>query len=245
MPDVTVLVRVLSHGEGLELPAYATSGSAGVDLRAAVAESLTLLPGGRTLVPTGLALAIPLGYEGQIRMRSGLALESGLTLLNAPGTIDSDYRGELRLIMANLGSEPVTIARLDRGDLRHARAHGSRERRPRLLHPLGGSCLRHGRDRRRDRSRGRPVLALRPSRLRTARPRRGPRVPRAGDASRRRRIRRVRLRRRRRAPRDRLRPGPGGGAVRRLPSGSDDRDAGDEPRRGHAARRPLHLAPEE
>jgi len=114
MEDVTVLVRVLSHGEGLPLPAYATTGSAGFDLRAAVAESLTLLPGGRSLVPTGLAVAIPAGYEGQVRMRSGLALQSGLTLLNAPGTIDSDYRGEVRLILANLGSEPVTITRGDR-----------------------------------------------------------------------------------------------------------------------------------
>ena len=107
-------VAVLSHGEGLELPSYATAGSAGCDLRAAVAESLTLLPGGRTLVPTGLALAIPPGYEGQVRMRSGLALDKGLSLLNGPGTIDSDYRGEVRLILANLGSEPVTITRGDR-----------------------------------------------------------------------------------------------------------------------------------
>jgi dUTP pyrophosphatase len=114
MADITVLVRVLSHGEGLELPAYKTAGAAGFDLRAAVAESLTLLPGGRSLIPTGLAVAIPEGYEGQVRMRSGLALDSGLALLNAPGTIDSDYRGEVRLVVANLGSEPVTITRGDR-----------------------------------------------------------------------------------------------------------------------------------
>jgi dUTP pyrophosphatase len=112
--EVRVPVTVLSHGEGLELPSYATAGSAGCDLRAAVAESLSLLPGGRSLVPTGLALAIPPGYEGQVRMRSGLALDKGLSLLNGPGTIDSDYRGEVRLILANLGSEPVTIARGDR-----------------------------------------------------------------------------------------------------------------------------------
>jgi len=109
-----VPVSVLPHGEGLELPAYATGGSAGCDLRAAVSESLTLLPGGRVLVPTGIAVAIPEGYEGQVRMRSGLAIKHGLALLNGPGTIDSDYRGEVRLVLANLGSEPATIARGDR-----------------------------------------------------------------------------------------------------------------------------------
>jgi dUTP pyrophosphatase len=114
MSDVLVAVRVLPHGEGLELPSYATPGSAGCDLRAAIAETLTLLPGGRTLVPTGLTVAIPAGYEGQIRMRSGLAVRHGLALLNAPGTIDSDYRGEIQIILANLGAEPVTIARGDR-----------------------------------------------------------------------------------------------------------------------------------
>ena len=107
-------VSVLPHGEGLELPAYATAGAAGCDLRAAVSESLTILPGGRALVPTGIALAIPDGYEGQVRMRSGLAIRHGLTLLNGPGTIDSDYRGEIRLVLANLGSEPATISRGDR-----------------------------------------------------------------------------------------------------------------------------------
>ncbi len=114
MADMVVPVTVLSHGEGLELPSYATPGSAGCDLRAAIAESLTLLPGGRTLLPTGLAVAIPPGYEGQVRMRSGLAVRHGLTLLNGPGTIDSDYRGEIQVILANLGSEPVTIARGER-----------------------------------------------------------------------------------------------------------------------------------
>jgi len=109
-----VPVSVLSHGEGLELPAYATEGSAGCDLRAAVAESLTMLPGGRALIPTGIAVAIPAGYEGQVRMRSGLAIRHGLTLLNGPGTIDSDYRGEIRLVLANLGAEPATILRGDR-----------------------------------------------------------------------------------------------------------------------------------
>ena len=114
VPDLRVPVKVLPHGEGLELPAYATPGSAGCDLRAAIAETLTLLPGGRTLVPTGLTVAIPPGYEGQVRMRSGLAVRHGLALLNAPGTIDSDYRGEIQVLLANLGAEPVTIARGER-----------------------------------------------------------------------------------------------------------------------------------
>jgi dUTP pyrophosphatase len=114
MSDFVLSVTVLPHGEGLGLPSYATAGSAGCDLRAAVGESLTLLPGGRALVPTGIAVAIPEGHEGQVRMRSGLALRHGLTLLNGPGTIDSDYRGEIGVILANLGSEPVTIARGDR-----------------------------------------------------------------------------------------------------------------------------------
>ncbi|MEP6994806.1 MAG: dUTP diphosphatase [Acidobacteriota bacterium] len=114
MSDLRVPVTVLPHGEGLALPAYATPGAAGCDLRAAIAESLTLLPGGRTLIPTGVAVAIPPGYEGQVRMRSGLAISHGLCLLNAPGTIDSDYRGEIRVILANLGAEPVTIGRGER-----------------------------------------------------------------------------------------------------------------------------------
>jgi dUTP pyrophosphatase len=112
--EVLVPVSVLPHGEGLELPSYATPGSAGCDLRAAIAETLTLLPGGRALLPTGIAVAIPSGFEGQVRMRSGLALRHGLSLLNSPGTIDSDYRGEIRLILANLGAEPVTVARGER-----------------------------------------------------------------------------------------------------------------------------------
>ena len=107
-------MTVLSHGEGLELPAYATSGAAGCDLKAAVGEPTTILPGERALVPTGIAIAVPEGYEGQVRMRSGLALKQGLILPNAPGTIDSDYRGEIRVIVANIGREPVTISRGDR-----------------------------------------------------------------------------------------------------------------------------------
>ena len=114
MEDVVVPVTVLPHGEGLALPSYSTPGAAGCDLRAAISEPLSLPPGERRLVPTGLAVAIPEGYEGQVRMRSGLAIEKGLSLLNGPGTIDSDYRGEVRVILANLGSEPVTIARGER-----------------------------------------------------------------------------------------------------------------------------------
>jgi dUTP pyrophosphatase len=114
MPYVAIPIVVLPHGEGLELPAYATPGAAGCDLRAAVGETLTLLPGGRSLIPTGIAVAIPEGYEGQVRMRSGLAIRHGLTLLNGPGTIDSDYRGEIRVVLANLGAEPVTIGRGER-----------------------------------------------------------------------------------------------------------------------------------
>jgi dUTP pyrophosphatase len=114
MADLLVPVTVLAHGEGLDLPSYATPGAAGCDLRAAISESLTLLPGGRTLLPTGLAVAIPPGFEGQVRMRSGLAFRHGLSLLNAPGTIDSDYRGEIRVIVANLGADPVTIVRGER-----------------------------------------------------------------------------------------------------------------------------------
>jgi dUTP pyrophosphatase len=114
LEDILVPIAVLPHGEGLELPAYATAGAAGCDLRAALSEPLTLQPGARALVPTGLALAIPEGFEGQVRMRSGLAIRNGLCLLNAPGTIDSDYRGEVKVILANLGSEPVTLARGER-----------------------------------------------------------------------------------------------------------------------------------
>jgi dUTP pyrophosphatase len=111
MTEVRVLLKVLPHGEGVEPPHYATAGSVGCDLRAAIEVPLLILPGGRTLVPTGVAVAIPEGYEGQVRMRSGLARDKGLALLNAPGTIDSDYRGEIQIVLANLGSEPVTLER--------------------------------------------------------------------------------------------------------------------------------------
>jgi dUTP pyrophosphatase len=114
MSVVSVAVQVLPHGDGLPLPAYATPGSAGVDLAAALDAPLVLAPGARAAVPTGIALALPEGYEGQIRPRSGLALRHGLAVLNSPGTIDADYRGELRVILANLGDAPVTIARGER-----------------------------------------------------------------------------------------------------------------------------------
>jgi dUTP pyrophosphatase len=114
MSDILVPLKVLAHGEGLETPAYATAGSAGCDLRAAIEAPLLILPGGRARVPTGLAVAIPEGYEGQVRIRSGLAHDKGLLVVNAPGTIDSDYRGEIRIIVANLGSEPVTLERGER-----------------------------------------------------------------------------------------------------------------------------------
>jgi dUTP pyrophosphatase len=108
---VRVTVRRLPHGEGLALPHYATEGSAGLDLLAAVADPVTLQPSARALIPTGLTIALPHGYEAQVRPRSGLALKHGLTVLNSPGTIDADYRGEVQVILINLGEEPVTIAR--------------------------------------------------------------------------------------------------------------------------------------
>lgn len=113
-PTVTVEIRRLPGSEDLPLPRPATEHAAGVDLRAAVAEPLTLGPGRRARVPTGIALALPPGFEAQVRPRSGLAWRSGLTLLNTPGTIDADYRGEVQLIAVNLGDEPVTVERGDR-----------------------------------------------------------------------------------------------------------------------------------
>ena len=108
---IEVAVRILPHGEGLDLPEYKTELSAGADLLAAVAADTVLEPGARTLVPTGLSIALPMGYEAQVRPRSGLALKNGITCLNTPGTIDADYRGEVGVILANLGSEPFTVAR--------------------------------------------------------------------------------------------------------------------------------------
>jgi len=109
---IRIALQRLPHGEDLPLPAYATAGAAGMDVVAA--EDLTLAPGGRHAVATGFAIAIPEGYEVQVRPRSGLALKHGVTCLNTPGTIDSDYRGEVKVILANLGDTPFPIARGDR-----------------------------------------------------------------------------------------------------------------------------------
>lgn len=113
MSDVTVLVRRLPHGDGLPVPSPKSSLAAGADLAAAVpdGETLTIPPAGRALVPTGFAIAIPEGFEGQVRPRSGLAAEHGVTVLNAPGTIDADYRGELKVILVNHGDGPFAITR--------------------------------------------------------------------------------------------------------------------------------------
>jgi dUTP pyrophosphatase len=103
----------MSHADGLDLPAYETSASAGMDLRAAVpfGEPVTLDPGARDLVPTGLKIALPEGYEGQVRPRSGLAHRHGVTVLNSPGTIDADYRGEVKVLLINHGADPFTVER--------------------------------------------------------------------------------------------------------------------------------------
>ncbi len=111
MSGLPVPVTRLPHGAGLPLPDYATEGSAGMDLLAAVDEPVTLQPGERRLIPTGLAIALPAGFEAQVRPRSGLALKHGVTLLNAPGTIDSDYLGEVGVILINHGQEAFTVTR--------------------------------------------------------------------------------------------------------------------------------------
>ncbi|NPA32335.1 MAG: dUTP diphosphatase [Aquificae bacterium] len=114
MSEIVVKVKLLPHGEGLGLPSYATPGSSGLDLRAAVEEPVVLKPFSRALIPTGIVLEIPEGYEGQVRPRSGLALKHGITVLNAPGTIDSDYRGEVKVILINLGREEFVVTRGER-----------------------------------------------------------------------------------------------------------------------------------
>jgi dUTP pyrophosphatase len=114
MPDPLVAVQRLPHGADLPLPAYATAQSAGLDLMAAVANDVTLQPGARQLIPTGLAIALPAGFEAQVRPRSGLALKHGITVLNSPGTIDADYRGEVQVLLINHGQAPFVIKRGDR-----------------------------------------------------------------------------------------------------------------------------------
>ena len=107
-------ILVLSHGEDLQLPAYATAGSAGCDVRSALMTSLTLKPGERAVVPCGFCMALPEGWEAQVRPRSGLAVRHGVTVLNAPGTIDADYRGEVMVPLINLGDEPFVVTRGER-----------------------------------------------------------------------------------------------------------------------------------
>lgn len=109
MSGVSVAVLRLPHGAHLPLPAYATPGSAGVDLMAAIEAPLTLAPGARQLVPSGIAIALPAGYEAQVRPRSGLAIKHGILLVNSPGTVDADYRGEIMVILANIGAEAFII----------------------------------------------------------------------------------------------------------------------------------------
>lgn len=111
---VTIAIQRLSGAEALPLPAYETLHASGMDLRAALTEPVTLLPGQRMAVPTGLCVAIPEGFEGQVRPRSGLAIRNGITMINAPGTIDADYRGEIKVLLVNLGQEPFVINHGDR-----------------------------------------------------------------------------------------------------------------------------------
>lgn len=114
MSQVELKMMRLPHGRGLDLPAYQTEYSAGLDLPAAVEAPLVVEPGQIEMIPTGLAMAIPPGYEGQVRPRSGLAIKHGLTVVNAPGTIDADYRGEVKVGLINLGQEAVAVRRGDR-----------------------------------------------------------------------------------------------------------------------------------
>lgn len=114
MNNVRVALQRLPQGEGLPPPVYMSEHAAGADLCAAITQQLTLLPGARALVPTGFSIALPPGYEAQVRPRSGLAIRHGVTCLNAPGTIDADYRGEVRVVLANFGTEPFVILRGDR-----------------------------------------------------------------------------------------------------------------------------------
>lgn len=112
--ELNVSVQRLAHGLDLPLPAYATAQSAGLDLMAAIEGEIVLAPGSRQLIPTGLAIALPAGFEAQVRPRSGLALKHGITVLNSPGTIDADYRGEVKVLLVNHGAEPFRLQRGDR-----------------------------------------------------------------------------------------------------------------------------------
>jgi dUTP pyrophosphatase len=112
--ETPVRIAIEPHGQGLPLPSYETEHAAGMDLRAAIAAPMTLAPGDRALVPTGIRIALPPGTEAQVRPRSGLALRHGISMVNSPGTIDADYRGELKVILINHGAEPFQIERGDR-----------------------------------------------------------------------------------------------------------------------------------
>jgi dUTP pyrophosphatase len=112
--DVSIQISVDPHGADLPLPAYETEASAGMDLRAAIGETIVVAPGARHLIPTGIRIALPVGTEAQVRPRSGLAVRHGISMVNSPGTIDADYRGEIQVILINLGQEPFTIERGDR-----------------------------------------------------------------------------------------------------------------------------------
>ena len=114
MSAINLRIQLLPHAMGLDLPEYQTPGSSGIDLRAAVEEPIIIGNGERVIIPTGLMMEIPAGYEGQVRTRSGLAATRGLVVLNSPGTLDADYRGEVKVILMNLGSEPLTINRGER-----------------------------------------------------------------------------------------------------------------------------------
>lgn len=111
MTNISVAIKILPHAEGLGLPEYATAQAAGMDVRAAITADVVLEPSQRLAIPTGIAIALPDGWEAQIRPRSGLSLRHGLSLLNSPGTIDADYRGEVHVILANLGTESFTVTR--------------------------------------------------------------------------------------------------------------------------------------
>ena len=114
MEKINVAIKRLAHGTDIPLPQYMTPHAAGMDLFAAVTGDVVIKPGERTLIPTGISIALPPGFEAQVRPRSGLAINHGISILNAPGTIDADYRGEIKVIIANLGDEPFFIKRGDR-----------------------------------------------------------------------------------------------------------------------------------